>query len=219
MSPLLRLGQTDHVLILMMHHIVCDWASTRQFFGEICRLSIGLAAAASPLSCLPCRSSTAITRRGSENCRSRGEFAEDLAYWKENLRGAPALLDLPTDRPRPSVISYRGAQADASKSRAELNAAVRDCSRKEGVSLFTVFAAALNMSALSLHRPRGHPSGHSARRSGPSGTATADRLSFAHACAANAAFRRLELSGNCCFVCRKACLIFMPIALRPLTKW
>ena len=36
-------------------------------------------------------------------------FAEDLAFWEENLSGAPALLELPSDRPRPPVMSYRGA--------------------------------------------------------------------------------------------------------------
>jgi non-ribosomal peptide synthetase component F len=70
-------------------------------------------------------------------------LAKDLAYWEENLRGAPALLDLPTDKPRPSSISYRGArQRFRIASRSVL--ALRDCSRREGVSLFTFFAATLD---------------------------------------------------------------------------
>ncbi len=37
-------------------------------------------------------------------------FAEDLAFWEKNLRGAPELLELPSDRPRPNVQSYSGGR-------------------------------------------------------------------------------------------------------------
>ena len=40
-----------------------------------------------------------------------GEVLESqLSYWKQQLQGAPAVLELPTDRPRPPVRNYRGAQ-------------------------------------------------------------------------------------------------------------
>ena len=71
------------------------------------------------------------------------ELAKDLAYWEENLRGAPALLDLPTDKPRPRSISYRGAR-QRFRIPSRLALALRDCSRRERVSLFTLFTAALD---------------------------------------------------------------------------
>ena len=86
----------------------------------------------------------AITRFGSMTCRAGRTFAEDLAYWQEKLRGAPALLELPTDRPRPPVLSYRGARRRFQIPTA-LTQAVRECSRKEKVSLFAFFATALNV--------------------------------------------------------------------------
>ena len=126
----------------MMHHIVCDWASIGILWRELSALYEPVAAA-SALSCLPCRFSTAITPSGSDNNRLAANLLEDLAYWEENLRGAPPLLELPADRPRPAVIPI-GAQSDASKFRSNLTLALRDCCRQEGVSLFTVFAAAVN---------------------------------------------------------------------------
>ena len=74
----------------------------------------------------------------------RGDFRRGLAYWEEKLRGAPRCssfrrigLDLPSC---PTV-----AQSGASRSRKRLTQALRGCSRQEKVSLFTIFAAALNV--------------------------------------------------------------------------
>jgi non-ribosomal peptide synthetase component F len=74
---------------------------------------------------------------------TRNNLAEDLSYWDENLRGAPPLLDLPTDKLRPHTISYRGAR-QRFRIPSKLGLALRNCSQREGVSLFTVFAAALS---------------------------------------------------------------------------
>ena len=78
-------------------------------------------------------------------------FDEELSFWKEKLRGAPTLLDLPTDRPRPSVFSYRGNKRQFHFDPALANDLRRLC-RQEQTSLFTVFAAALNTL---LHRYTG----------------------------------------------------------------
>jgi non-ribosomal peptide synthetase component F len=70
-------------------------------------------------------------------------FAEELAFWEENLRGAPELLELPTDRPRPPATTYRGAR-QRFRLETALAENLRGLSRKEQTSLFTVFAAAFN---------------------------------------------------------------------------
>ena len=64
----------------------------------------------------------------------QGEVLErQLSYWKKQLEGIPAVLNLPTDRPRPAVQSYRGARQSIELSR-ELTEGLKALSRKEGVT-------------------------------------------------------------------------------------
>src|SRR5260370_40862883 len=74
---------------------------------------------------------------------AEGSYRDDLAYWEANLRGAPQLLELPTDRPRPVAMTYRGTRRRF-RIGSTLVQALRDCSRREKTSLFTVFTAALD---------------------------------------------------------------------------
>src|SRR3712207_7246423 len=57
-----------------------------------------------------------------------------VGYWREQLAGAPPVLELPTDRPRPAVQTHRGARYDFSLS-AELTRQLHELSRREGVTL------------------------------------------------------------------------------------
>ena len=72
---------------------------------------------------------------------TEADVAEDLAFWTENLRGAPALLELPSDRPRPQAMSYRGARKRF-RINSALTTAFRQLSRQEKKSLFALFTAA-----------------------------------------------------------------------------
>jgi amino acid adenylation domain-containing protein len=63
-----------------------------------------------------------------------------LAYWKEQLRGAPTLLDLPTDRPRQAAQTYKGAHQSIMLSQ-ELSDELRTLSQGEGVTLFMTLLA------------------------------------------------------------------------------
>jgi amino acid adenylation domain-containing protein len=149
-AALLRLGPQEHVFILMMHHLVCDWSSEGIIWRELSALYRGFLHGEPPvLPPLPIQHGdyAAWQRQQLEETG----FAEDLAYWEENLRGAPSLLELPADRPRPTAVSYRGARQRFRLDPA-LSEAVRNCSRQEKTSLFTVFAAALN---ILLHRYTG----------------------------------------------------------------
>jgi len=70
-----------------------------------------------------------------------GEVLEQqLQYWREQLAGAPALLELPADRPRPAVQSFRGAR-ESVRLGAELTRALQELSRAEGVTLFMTLLA------------------------------------------------------------------------------
>ncbi|MEY2393827.1 MAG: hypothetical protein QOF94_172, partial [Acidobacteriaceae bacterium] len=105
---LLRLGAEEHVVVVVMHHIVSDGWSIGVLIREVGALYTAFAAGrASPLPALAVQyADYAMWQRGW----LQGEVLErQVSYWREHLNGAPAALDLPTDRPRPAVQSYRGA--------------------------------------------------------------------------------------------------------------
>jgi amino acid adenylation domain-containing protein len=68
---------------------------------------------------------------------------EDLSFWKEKLRGAPQLLELPADRPRPPTLSYRGAKKRF-RFNPTLTNVLRDASQREKTTLYILLTAALN---------------------------------------------------------------------------
>ncbi|MCK9898085.1 condensation domain-containing protein, partial [Frankia sp. AgB32] len=67
-----------------------------------------------------------------------------LAFWRETLAGLPEELNLPTDRPRPPVASYRGAKLRF-VIEPETHAGVAALARESGASLFMVFHAVLGV--------------------------------------------------------------------------
>ena len=75
-------------MILMMHHIVCDWASIGNFWRDLSALyHAGCRGQPLELPALPIQHGDyAVWHRQLLN---RGDFAQDLAYWQETLRGAP----------------------------------------------------------------------------------------------------------------------------------
>jgi amino acid adenylation domain-containing protein len=142
-ATLIRCGETEHVFILMMHHLICDWSSEGVLWRELSAL-YGAGCSGRQLELPPLPIHHGDYAVWLQRQTSRPELGEDLAYWEEDLRGAPALLELPMDRPnRPPMISYLGARRRFLIP-AGLTSALRDCSRREAVSLFTVVAAALN---------------------------------------------------------------------------
>ena len=141
-ATVIKLSAEEHVFILMMHHIICDRLSVGVLWRELGTLyEAFLRGQPSPLPPLPIQyGDYAVWQRQPVR---QERFDEDISFWRENLRGAPNVLDLPADRPRPPVISYRG-----NKRQFRLDAALakdlRHLCRKEKITLFTVFAAALN---------------------------------------------------------------------------
>jgi amino acid adenylation domain-containing protein len=74
-----------------------------------------------------------------------GEVLErQLAYWREQLADAPALLELPTDRPRPAVQTYRGASVPFELS-LELLERLQALGRSEGATLYMVLLSAFQV--------------------------------------------------------------------------
>jgi amino acid adenylation domain-containing protein len=144
---LIRVGAQEHVLILMMSHIICDWSSEGVLWRELSALYRELLRG-EPLVLPPLPIQHGDYAAWQQQNNTPANFAKELAFWKEALRGAPELMELPADRPRPPVNTYRGARKRFQIGTAETEA-LRQLSRREKTSLFIIFAAALN--AL-LHR-------------------------------------------------------------------
>ena len=106
-ARLLRLAAAEHVLLLTLHHIVTDGWSMEVLVREVGAL-YAASRAGSRRRCRSCRCSTPTTRCGSGSWLAGEVLDGQLGYWRGRLAGAPALLELPTDRPRPPVESLRG---------------------------------------------------------------------------------------------------------------
>ncbi|HEU4452036.1 MAG TPA: amino acid adenylation domain-containing protein, partial [Longimicrobium sp.] len=140
---LLRLGEEDHALLLSMHHIVSDGWSMGVFFRELSALYAAyLAGRESPLPELAVQyADYAVWQRE----QLEGEVLDrQLSYWRERLADAPALLELPTDRPRPAVQAYRGATAPVELS-PELLERLRALGRSEGATLYMTLLGAFQV--------------------------------------------------------------------------
>lgn len=137
-----RGGAGDYVLVFTIHHIVSDGWSAGILFREFTALyEAFLEGKPAPLPELAIQyADFAHWQRGW----LQGETLErQLRYWTGQLRDAPALLELPTDHPRPTVQSYRGA-THAFKLAPELGSALHRLAREQGVTVFVVLLAAFD---------------------------------------------------------------------------
>ncbi|HEX7314776.1 MAG TPA: condensation domain-containing protein [Pyrinomonadaceae bacterium] len=138
-ARLVKLGEQEHVLLLVIHHIVSDGWSTNILVREATALYDAFSAGhPSPLAELPIQYAdfAAWQRR-----RLSGELLDEkLSYWKQHLAGAPPVLELPTDRPRPSVQSRRGAIERFALDEG-LSRALKALSRAEDMTLFMTLLA------------------------------------------------------------------------------
>jgi amino acid adenylation domain-containing protein len=140
---LLRLEAERHLAVLTLHHVVSDGWSMGVLVREIAALYPAFAAGSpSPLSEPAVQyADFAVWQRE----RLRGETLErEVAFWREALAGAPLVLDLPVDRPRPALQTFRGAQAPL-RLEAELVAALREAGRTAGHTLFMSLLAAFEV--------------------------------------------------------------------------
>jgi amino acid adenylation domain-containing protein len=135
----LRLGAADHVMLLTLHHIISDGWSIGVLVREVTELYRALSTGEPPrLPELPVQyGDYALWQRSWLN----GEVLErEIAYWREQLAGLPPLLELPTDRPRPPVQSFRGGNCEL-RLPVELAEGLRSLARREGITLFMMLLA------------------------------------------------------------------------------
>jgi amino acid adenylation domain-containing protein len=138
-ATLLRLGAEEHALLLCLHHAASDGWSVGVLSREISVLYDAFARGeASPLAELPVQyADYAVWQREQlENGALKGQ----LDWWMEQLAGAPALLELPTDHPRPAVQGHRGGRCSLRLDAARLRA-LRALGRGEGATLYMVLLA------------------------------------------------------------------------------
>ncbi|USJ00461.1 amino acid adenylation domain-containing protein [Xanthomonas prunicola] len=136
---LLRLGEDDHVLLVTLHHLICDGWSMGLLVRELSTLYTAFAHGQSdPLPPLPLQyADIAMWQRrwiSGEILQRQREF------WIEQLHDAPPLLELPTDRPRPALQDYRGDTVAIAVD-ADLTAALRGLSQRHGTTLFMTLLA------------------------------------------------------------------------------
>jgi amino acid adenylation domain-containing protein len=149
---LYRVSSDRHVLAVMFHHIVADGWSMGVFARELGEAYSSLVAGREPmLPPLPIQyADYAIWQR---NFLRGDELARQLDYWRRRLAGAPQSLDLPVDRPRPPLFTYRGAQ-HVFFLPTEIIEPLKRLSRAQNVTLFMTLLAAFQTL---LHRHSGQP--------------------------------------------------------------
>ncbi len=136
---LVKVSEQEHVLLLTMHHIVSDGWSMGVLVRELTALYGAYRdGRADPLPPLQTQYADYAQwqRRWLQGERLQGQ----IEYWQSTLSGAPQLLSLPSDHPRPAVQSYEGGQVEVELGE-ELTAGLKELSRRHGTTLFMTVLA------------------------------------------------------------------------------
>ncbi|HEY9842832.1 MAG TPA: condensation domain-containing protein, partial [Candidatus Obscuribacterales bacterium] len=142
-ARLLKLTADIHLLVLNLHHIISDGWSWRVMMQELEQSYAGFCQGeAVSLPELPVQ--YADFAHWQREWFQSEVFGTQLGYWKQQLAHAPVLLQLPTDRPRPAIDSYRGARVTF-RYEHELMTALQNMAQREGVTLFMLLLAAFQV--------------------------------------------------------------------------
>ncbi|ARM85262.1 non-ribosomal peptide synthetase [Marinobacter salarius] len=134
-----RLGDSDHRLLMVIHHIIADGWSAQVLVKEFAQLYTAFAKGHDPdLPVLPIR--YADYAHWHRETMEAGEAERQLSWWEQQLGDEHPVLELPTDRPRPESQSHRGARV-AFAFPEPLSEKLRQLARDQGVTLFMVMLA------------------------------------------------------------------------------
>jgi amino acid adenylation domain-containing protein/non-ribosomal peptide synthase protein (TIGR01720 family) len=142
-SHLVKFSDEEHIMLFNMHHIISDGWSMGAMIREwsaLYRAYYSHQEAELPELSIRYTDYAAWQR----NWLSGDILERQLSYWQEKLSGAPELLELPTDYPRPAVMSYRGAHLQ-SRIPEELTQRLKCLSREQGVTLYMTLLTAFNV--------------------------------------------------------------------------
>jgi amino acid adenylation domain-containing protein len=148
---LLRLGEEEHVLVLVLHHLVFDGWSSGVLVREVTEI-YGALSAGRTATLPPLPIQYLDHAHSQRRWLAAGLYDEQRAYWQQKLAAAPPPLALPTDHPRPPVWSFRGRQVPV-QIPADLSQRLAALAREESCSLFMLLLAAIQTL---LHRHTQH---------------------------------------------------------------
>ena len=136
---MLHLADNDHVLLITQHHIISDGWSIGVLVNEFSTLYRAFSQGwPDPL---PELSVQYADYAAWQRQWLQGDLLQtQIEYWRNHLSGAPALLELPTDRPRPAVQSYAGGSVDFELP-TELYTGLKQLGQRHGCTLFMVLLA------------------------------------------------------------------------------
>lgn len=136
---LVRIAENEHLITLNMHHIISDGWSMGIFIYEIAALYEAFLNDRQPdLPSLPIQ--YADYSLWQQEWMKSDDFSSDLKYWREKLSDAPGLIEMPTDRPRPSVQTFGGKRKQCEIGTDVFNS-LRAVAGSEGATLFMVMLA------------------------------------------------------------------------------
>ncbi|MFZ4655714.1 MAG: amino acid adenylation domain-containing protein [Caldilineaceae bacterium] len=142
-AALLWLAENEHLLLLTLHHIAGDGWSMEVLSRELATLYPAFLQK-QPASLPPLSIQYADFAQWQRQWLQGDVVAQQLAYWRQQLTGAPPLLELPTDRPRPPVQSFQGAKVAFTIPTA-LTQSLRRLSRQAEATLFMTLLAAFKV--------------------------------------------------------------------------
>jgi amino acid adenylation domain-containing protein len=137
-AVVVRVTEDEHHLLIAFHHLAADGWSAAVLLRELSALYAARVTDESadlPKAPVRFRDWAAFQRRPREGAEA------DEAFWREELRGAPHVLDLPADHPRPALQSWEGFKHPFGID-PELTGGLEAAARAEGTTLYTIFAAA-----------------------------------------------------------------------------
>jgi amino acid adenylation domain-containing protein len=142
-ATLIKLREQEHVLLLVMHHIVMDGWSCGVLIKDLMAIyEAFVSGKTSPLAELKIQyGDFAYWQR---SWLQGAALEAEMGYWRKQLEGAPDLLELPLDHPRPKVPRHRGSRVTASIM-GETVIAIKELARKEGVTTFMVMLAVFQL--------------------------------------------------------------------------
>ncbi|NMG20301.1 non-ribosomal peptide synthetase, partial [Brasilonema bromeliae] len=137
---LLRLGEQEHIVLLTMHHIASDGWSKGVLVREVATLYQAFCTE-QPLPLLELAIQYVDFAAWQRQWLVGEVLKSQISYWCKQLEGAPSVLELPTDHPRPAVMTFAGATYSFELSQ-ELSVSINKLSQQQGSTLFMTLLAA-----------------------------------------------------------------------------
>jgi amino acid adenylation domain-containing protein len=143
LAHLLQVGEQEHILVLVMHHIIADGWSVGVLIRELQALYNAFRSGEpSPLADLEVQ--YVDYAAWQRNFLTSPAMVAGLDYWRRELAGVPQILELPSDYARPHERNYTGRTLKFTLGR-HLTAKVKDICRQEGATLYMALLAAFQV--------------------------------------------------------------------------